>query len=131
MSGNQPFKIHNCSWEQEQDNANPGLSKLWTSVNHIAITVSDVGRSLGFYSNIIGLKQVVRPDFDRHGAWLTIGNVDLHLIKGKPIVPDDDNLVVGHIALTVPEENFEELMEKLNDLGVQSRENLSVPNPGH
>ena len=28
-----------------------------------------------------------------HGAWLTMGNVDLHLIKGRPAVHADDDLV--------------------------------------
>ena len=42
------------------------------------------------------------PDFlDRHGAWLTFGNVDLHLIKGRPAVHADDDLIVSHIAIVV------------------------------
>ena len=40
-----------------------------SNVNHIAIVVSDVGISLSFYINVIGMKQINRPDFDRHGAW--------------------------------------------------------------
>lgn len=42
-----------------------GLNDLWTGVNHIAIVVSDVGRSVAFYSDVIGMKQVMRPNFDR------------------------------------------------------------------
>ena len=42
-----------------------GVSDLWSSVNHIAIVVSDVGTSLSFYTDIIGMKQVFRPNFDR------------------------------------------------------------------
>ena len=42
-----------------------GLNDLWSGVNHIAIVVSDVGRSLAFYSDVIGMKQVMRPNFDR------------------------------------------------------------------
>lgn len=42
-----------------------GLNDLWTGVNHIAIVVSDVGKSLAFYSDVIGMKQVMRPNFDR------------------------------------------------------------------
>jgi hypothetical protein len=37
----------------------------------------------------------------RHGAWLTFGNVDLHLIKGRPAVHSDQDLIVSHIALVV------------------------------
>ena len=39
--------------------------------------------------------------FSRHGAWLTFGNIDLHLIKGRPAVHGDDDLIVSHIALVV------------------------------
>merc|ERR1712037_223952 len=92
-----------------------GVSDLWSSVNHIAIVVSDVGTSLSFYTDIIGMKQVFRPNFDRHGAWLTFGNVDLHLIKGRPAVHSDDDLIVSHIAITVSD--METMREKLKSLG--------------
>ena len=32
---------------------------------HWVIVVSNVGRSLVFYTNVIGMKQVVMPNFDR------------------------------------------------------------------
>ena len=43
-----------------------GVSNLWSSVNHIAIVVADVGRSLAFYTDVVGMKQVIRPNFDRY-----------------------------------------------------------------
>ena len=39
---------------------------LEKKLNHVAIIVSNVGRSLYFYTNIIGMQQIKRPDFDRH-----------------------------------------------------------------
>jgi catechol-2,3-dioxygenase len=45
---------------------NRGMANLWKRLDHIAIIVSDVGRSLAFYTDVIGLKQVSRPDFDRY-----------------------------------------------------------------
>ena len=45
-----------------------GVSELWTGVNHIAIVVSDVGKSLVFYTDVIGMKQVFRPNFDRYAT---------------------------------------------------------------
>jgi len=104
-----------------------GVSNLWCSVNHLALVVSDVGRSLSFYSNIVGMRQVMRPDFDRHGAWLTMGNLDLHLIKGRPAVHSDDDLIVSHIAITVSD--MDELRKRLKEMNVTSRKNISVPNP--
>ena len=116
-------------------------------MNHIALVVSDVGRSLTFYTDVVGMKQVLRPNFDRsdsskceiifcikfqcklcrHGAWLTFGNVDLHLIKGRPAVHPDDDLIVSHLALTVS--NMPELRQRFQELNIKSRRNVSVPNP--
>jgi catechol 2,3-dioxygenase-like lactoylglutathione lyase family enzyme len=45
--------------------AGRGVRKFWGNVNHIAIVVSDVGRSLEFYCDVIGMEQIQRPDFDR------------------------------------------------------------------
>lgn len=101
-----------------------GLSDLLVRANHIAITVSDVGTSLNFYVDILGLQQIRRPTFDRHGAWLTMGNIELHLIKGIPVIPPVDNLQVGHIALETP--HVDEVVCKLRQLNIDVRQNLSV-----
>ena len=46
-----------------------GVVDLWMDVNHIALIVSDVGASLAFYTDVLGMKQVMRPDFDRCGKF--------------------------------------------------------------
>ncbi len=56
-----------------------------------------------------------------------MGSVGLHLIKGLPCSPPPDNLIVGHIALAV--EDMDGLRDRLRDLGVETRRNVSVPNP--
>ena len=63
----------------------------------------------------------------RHGGWLTFGNVDLHLIKGRPCVHADDDLIVGHMALVVSD--MTALKDHLKKKGIQYRTNISVPNP--
>ena len=67
--------------------------------------------------------------FFRHGAWLTMNNLDLHLIKGRPAVHADDDLIVGHIAITVDAVKMDHLRERLQAMGVKFRKNVSVPNP--
>jgi hypothetical protein len=56
-----------------------------------------------------------------------MGNLDLHLIKGRPAVHSDDDLIVSHIAITVTD--MKELTNKLKALNVKWRKNISVPNP--
>jgi len=123
-------KAKNVARKVSQIGRHVGVSDLWNSVNHIAIVVSDVGRSCAFYGGTLGMQQVMRPDFDRHGAWFTLGNIDLHLIKGRPAVHPDADLIVGHIALNIgKEEDMERLIARLKTLRVAYRENVSVPNP--
>ncbi|CAF0968096.1 unnamed protein product [Rotaria sordida] len=103
-----------------------GLGDLIVKVNHIAITVSDVGRSISFYVDILGFQQVRRPTFDRHGAWLTMGNIELHLIKGIPTVPNIDDIHVSHIAFETLDIN--KLVNKLRQLNIDVRQSLLIPN---
>ena len=42
-----------------------GLRSNWQELNHVAIVVRNVGKSLNFYANILGMEQIRRPDFDR------------------------------------------------------------------
>jgi Ca2+-binding EF-hand superfamily protein/catechol 2,3-dioxygenase-like lactoylglutathione lyase family enzyme len=116
----QPFKLH---WDPKVHRA--GLGTLLTKVNHIAIIVSDINKSLAFYVEVLGLQQIRRPNFDRHGAWLTLGNVELHLIKGNPVVHEGDNLIVPHIS--VESDNIGEVLEKLVAMKVPFSKNVSVP----
>ena len=58
-----------------------------------------------------------------------MNNVDLHLIKGRPAVHPDDDLIVSHIAMTVRGDKMNELRERLQKMGTAYRKNVSVPNP--
>merc|ERR1712137_707990 len=109
----------------DPNRAKPGLGEVLYKANHIALIVSDVGRSAAFYSDVIGLQEIRRPDFDRHGAWFTMGNLELHLIKGKPVVHTGDDLIVGHISLETY--NIDRVPGILDAMGIPYRKNVSVP----
>ena len=54
-----------------------------------------------------------------------MGNCELHLIKGKPVVHEGDDLVVGHISLDA--ENVGGVLTKLQKMNVPFRKNTSLP----
>ena len=58
-----------------------------------------------------------------------MGNIDLHLIKGRPAVHADDDLIVSHIAITIENSKMDELRERLTNMKIKFRTNVSVPNP--
>ena len=52
-----------------------------TQLNHVALHVADVDRSVRFYRDTLGLDQIDRPAFDFPGAWFRLGaDQELHLI---------------------------------------------------
>jgi glyoxylase I family protein len=50
-------------------------------VDHISFAVRELDRSLRFYCDLLGLVRAPRPDFGVPGAWLTIGEAQVHLIE--------------------------------------------------
>jgi lactoylglutathione lyase len=52
-----------------------------TGINHVAIQVIDVPKSIDFYSRVMGLSPLPRPAFDFDGAWFALGqSQQLHLL---------------------------------------------------
>ena len=50
-------------------------------LHHVSLIVSDTGKSLEFYCGILGLETAERPAFDFPGAWLIVGNQQIHLLE--------------------------------------------------
>ena len=50
-------------------------------VDHVSFAVRDLDRSLGFYRDVLGLPPLPRPDFGVPGAWLAVGEGQIHLIQ--------------------------------------------------
>jgi catechol 2,3-dioxygenase-like lactoylglutathione lyase family enzyme len=82
-------------------------------IDHGGLLVSDVERSLRFYVDALGLEEVPRPStFDTPGAWLQVGEQQIHLIgetepgRARAMTPayDHAEIVIGygtHLALAV------------------------------
>ena len=72
-----------------------------TQLNHIALHVADVDRSVAFYAEVMQLPPLPRPAFDFPGAWFRLGtDQELHLIGGRH-EPTHGHNRGNHVALAV------------------------------
>ncbi len=54
------------------------------SVHHVSINVSDAGASIEFYTDVLGgTVRADRPDFGFDGAWIDLGDSQVHLIHSE------------------------------------------------
>lgn len=91
------------------------------TLHHVAISVSDLARAKEFYSNVLGLEEIPRPNFPFDGAWYRVGNQEVHLIvsrdptfrSGKGVTLED-----GHFALRA--KSFREALAHLESQGCRN-----------
>ncbi len=83
-------------------------------LNHVAIHVADVSRSIQFYAEVLQLKPMKRPAFTFPGAWFRLGSAqELHLIgdRQEPVFSHNRG---NHFALQVDAlESWEAHFKKL------------------
>ena len=71
-------------------------------LNHYAIAVLDLEKSITFYHEILGFDFLTRPDFDFKGAWFDCGNgISLHLIQDKNVIAQNSDSRKLHFAFSV------------------------------
>jgi catechol 2,3-dioxygenase-like lactoylglutathione lyase family enzyme len=98
-------------------------------LDHGGLLVSDVERALRFYSGALGLPEAPRPPtFDTPGAWLQVGDQQLHLIgetepgRARAMHPgyDPAEIAIGygnHVALVV--DDLDAALARAAEHGVQ------------
>jgi len=71
-------------------------------LDHVAIDVVDVEKAKTFYSDLLGLKEIPRPEsFTFPGAWYDLGNIVLHIVG-----PRKPALGKHHIAFWVDDVHY-------------------------
>jgi glyoxylase I family protein len=95
-----------------------------TRILHTSVNIGDdptAEASLAFYRELVGLEDTgTRPDFGFAGAWLAVGDAQVHLIGGStgdgPIRPTDHHLCLG----------VADLDEALADLDARGVEHFTI-----
>ena len=101
-------------------------------IDHISRASKDWRALMNWYIKVFGFKQIDRPPLPFDGAWLNMGNINMHIIERNPNdnIPEDPLNNNGkpfsdpvrlsqncHFALNVS--NFDAAIKKLNTFGVK------------
>ena len=93
------------------------MAQLNFLLHHSSLMISDLEASVTFYTKIVGLQQVERPDLGFPGAWFQLGeNQQLHILLLYNIDPTTGRpehwVRDRHVALTV--DNFSAVRQSLD-----------------
>lgn len=94
------------------------------SVNHIARLTRRLEESKAFYRDVLGFRELERPNFNFPGAWLYNYGLQIHLIVDDK-APDPDGEIStrdAHVALHVDDLAVAEAL--LNEHGIPYRTNF-------
>ncbi|GIO41575.1 metallothiol transferase FosB [Paenibacillus apis] len=84
-------------------------------INHFCFSVSDLDKSIEFYSQVFEAKLLVKGRrlayFDLNGLWVALNQED--------VFRDPSNRTYTHIAFTIDKEDFELMITKLRNLKVE------------
>lgn len=91
------------------------------SILHASVVVADIDKALAFYCGVLGLEQRNdRPDLGYPGAWLQVGEQQIHLLEVANVDPVVGRPAHGgrdrHTALAVS--GFDELVRRLDEAGI-------------
>jgi catechol 2,3-dioxygenase-like lactoylglutathione lyase family enzyme len=98
---------------------------------HVAIKTPDIDATLAFYCDVIGLREMSRPDFGYPGAWLACpqpgGLGIMHIYAGGPAlgpegIAPSGTAAIDHISLSCS--GYREYVARFKAAGLDWREFL-------
>lgn len=107
------------------------MSATVNGLFHVAIKTNDLGATVQFYQDVMGLIAVARPDFGFPGAWLAcrpLGTGTIfHIYAGGPAlgatgVAPQGSAAIDHISLACV--GFHDFRARIESHGLQWREFL-------
>jgi len=93
-------------------------------VHHVSIDVDDVDSAGAFYTEVLGMERLERPDFGFPGMWLRCGEQQIHLMQVEEHAAPKGQ----HFALGVSD--IEAARDALQRKGVEVSDVIDIPSAG-
>jgi catechol 2,3-dioxygenase-like lactoylglutathione lyase family enzyme len=94
------------------------------SVNHVGRITKRVDESRNFYRDVLGFREVQRPNFDFPGAWLYNYGIMIHLIYNEAAGNPDGEIQTRYDHLALHCDDLDEAERLLKAHGVPYRVNV-------
>lgn len=108
------FLIQSCA-DSTMENTSKGAIEIQVAIDHYAINVKDLTRSVDFYQKVFSLNEIKNGTELSHIRWFRLGNTqELHIIEVDHL---EKKIPKGvHLALAVSD--FDRFREKIQDLHI-------------
>jgi catechol 2,3-dioxygenase-like lactoylglutathione lyase family enzyme len=91
-------------------------------IDHVAITVSDLARSLAWYTDVLGLERRFEDEWGDVPTMVCAGETCVALfpsdVPNPQSVPVHETVSMRHFAFRVDRENFEAAQARFRDRGI-------------
>ena len=99
------------------------MSLAIESLNHVSVQTKRLEESRRFYTEVLGAKEISRPNFSFGGAWLYIAGIQIHLIEqGSPAGRGEIDTRGDHFSFAVADVDAAEA--RLKQFGVAYKRKL-------
>lgn len=99
-----------------------------SSLNHVSLQTKRLDQSRRFYVDVLGARDLSRPNFNFGGAWLYLAGIQIHLIaEGDPGNPGVINTRENHVAFAI--DDVDEAEQQLKQLRIPYKRNF-IPDRG-
>ncbi len=96
------------------------------AVNHVGVMTRRVAQSRRFYREVLGFREVSRPNFDFDGAWLYNYGLMIHLIYNDAAGDPDGEIQTRYNHLALHSDDLDQVERLLRQHGVAYRKNEIV-----
>lgn len=89
-------------------------------VHHVSLNVTDTAAAERFYVEVLGLRPIERPDLGFPGAWLSVGEQEVHLLEVEGFEPPKGQ----HFAFQV--DDLDAAIDQIRSHGVEVSEPRAI-----